>query len=78
MVKKDGYLVIGTTIHDKESSGMLIKQDYSQKLERYRYQYTKKSFEQLIIQNNLNIIDRQITPEKKRDKTWYNLICQKY
>jgi ubiquinone/menaquinone biosynthesis C-methylase UbiE len=76
-LKDDGYLIIGTTIHKKENSGLIPKIDYKGNIERYRYQYTKESFENLVKSNGFGIVESYIVTENNRDKTWYDLICKK-
>lgn len=68
-LKNDGYLVIGTSVHNIE--------EYSYKIKKYRHQYTKQSFEKLIKKNNFHIFKSYIVEEKDRNKKWYDLICRK-
>jgi SAM-dependent methyltransferase len=76
-LKDDGYLILGTTINEAESEGVLTKEDYIGEVKRYRYSHTKESFENLAKNNNFEIVKSYITKEEQRNKKWYNLVCMK-
>lgn len=76
-LKINGFLVIITTIHEKEYQGFTLKEDYNKKVTRFRYQYTKKSFDKLLKDSKYNTYKKCIIEEKDRNKTWYNVICKK-
>lgn len=76
-LRDDGYLLIGTTIHQAEEHGIFLKEDYIGKIKRYRHRYTKEAFEKLILDNGFKIFESFIVEERERKKVWYDMICKK-
>lgn len=73
----DGILFINTTINEDSTEGYFIKEDYMGKIKRFRRKWTENDFETLIIESNLEIIEKIYTEEFDRGKKWVALICKK-
>ena len=76
-LKQDGFLIISTTINDKEDEGVFEKKDYLGNICRFRHKYTKESFENIIFETGFNIFKPHIIKEEDRNKLWYVMACQK-
>ena len=77
LLKKDGFLIIGTTINENDEEGFYIKEDYNTKINRFRHKYTKQSFEKLLIDSGFKIYKPYIIEEKSRNKIWYDIVVKK-
>ena len=73
----DGYLLIGTSVHEEEYAGFLVKEDYRGNVSRFRYQFTKEAFEKLLTDNGFKIERGYIVNENIRQKKWYDVVCKK-
>jgi len=59
-LKEDGYLIIGTTINEKDMEGYYEKEDYNIKVKRFRHKYTKETYEKLLNECGFEIYNRAI------------------
>lgn len=76
-LKSNGYLIISTTVNDKDDEGIIEKVDYSGHISRFRHRYTKESFEQLISDTGYKIYKPYLKKEEDRNKLWYIIVCNK-
>ena len=76
-LKKDGYLIIGTTINENDMEGYYEKEDYDIKVRRFRHKYTKESYEKLLNECGFEIYRPYFVNENDRDKLWYDAVCKK-
>lgn len=76
-LKPGGVLFINTTIHPESNEGYYVKHDYNQNVKRYRHQYTRSEFTDLVESAGLAIVDTLTTDENERGKYWLAFICQK-
>lgn len=76
-LKEDGYLIIGTTINDKDMEGYYEKEDYNIRVKRFRHKYTKKSYEKLLNECGFEIYKPYFVNENDRNKLWYDAVCKK-
>lgn len=77
VLKKDGYLIIGTTINKSDKEGYYEKEDYNIKVKRFRHKYTKESYEKLLRECGFEISRSYFVKENDRNKLWYDAVCQK-
>lgn len=76
-LKEDGYLIIGTTINDKDMEGYYEKEDYNIRVKRFRHKYTKESYEKLLNECGFEIYKPYFVNENDRNKLWYDAVCKK-
>ena len=76
-LKEDGYLIIGTTINDKDMEGYYEKEDYNIRVKRFRHKYTKESYEKLLNECGFEIYKPYFVDENDRNKLWYDAVCKK-
>ncbi len=76
-LKEDGYLIIGTTINDKDMEGYYEKEDYNIRVKRFRHKYTKESYEKLLNECGFEIYKPYLVNENDRNKLWYDAVCKK-
>ena len=78
-LKDDGILICTTTVDEIEEEGYQEKQDYDNKIKRFRHHYTEESFKDLFIKHNYKIKDKKYKEEidKDREKLWQILYLTK-
>lgn len=76
LLKKDGYLVIGTTINESDTEGYYEKEDYNIKVKRYRHKYTQDSYETLLKDSGFEIVKLHFIKENDRNKLWCDAVCK--
>lgn len=76
-IKKDGKILIYTTIHNKSEEGFFEKQDYQGNIVRFRKKYTEKELKELLEEAKFEIIYKMYTEEPDRDKNWVTYIIKK-
>ena len=78
-LKDDGILICTTTVDETEKEGYQEKQDYDNKIKRFRHHYTEESFKNLFIKHNYKIKDKKYKEEidKDRKKLWQILYLTK-
>ena len=76
-LKEDGYLIIGTTINEKDMEGYYEKEDYNIKVKRFRHKYTKETYEKLLNECGFEIYKPYFFNENDRNKLWYDAVCKK-
>ncbi len=76
-LKEDGYLIIGTTINEKDMEGYYEKEDYNIKVKRFRHKYTKETYEKLLNECGFEIYKPYFVNENDRNKLWYDAVCKK-
>ncbi len=78
-LKDDGILICTTTVDEIEKEGYQEKQDYDNKIKRFRHHYTEESFKNLFIKHNYKIKDKKYKEEidKDRKKLWQILYLTK-
>ena len=78
-LKDDGVFICTTTTSEKDYEGYQEKQDYNNKIKRFRHHYTEETFENLFLSHNYKIIDKKYKEEidKDRKKLWQILYLTK-
>ena len=76
-LKNTGKIMLYTTLHEKSEEGYYEKEDYNEKVIRYRKKYTEQEIIQLIEDNNYKIINKMVNIEEDRNKKWLTLIIEK-
>jgi len=76
-IKKDGRILIYTTIHDKSEEGLYEKEDYSGNIIRYRKKFTDEELKKMLIDNGYSIVYNFYTEEPDRNKKWVTYIIKK-
>lgn len=77
-LKETGILICTTTVECQDSEGYEKKEDYNEKVKRFRHRYTDKTFDELI-KSNFVIVDKKYKREKDeiRDKLWQIIYAKK-
>ncbi len=76
-LKPDGILFINTAIHFKPEQGFARKKKFDTQVKRYRHQYAKSEFKNLIRSSNFRIIDEIKTEADDYGKYWQAYICKR-
>lgn len=76
-VNKSGVIIIYTTLHSKGEEGYFEKEDYEEKVVRFRKKYTREEYDSLIASAGLKVVDEFFVDEKNRDKYWVVSVLQK-
>jgi cyclopropane fatty-acyl-phospholipid synthase-like methyltransferase len=78
LLDKKGLAFISTTLNDKVEEGYFVKENFCQKVERFRKKYTPSEIEKLIYNTNFNILDFNINEDSEiQDKKWMNYLIEK-
>ena len=76
-LKKDGKILIYTTIHNKSEEGYYEKEDYSGKIVRFRKKFTENELKELLEEFKFKIVFKMYTEEPDRNKKWLTYIVEK-
>lgn len=72
-----GIVFISTTLSDKPEEGIYPKSDYSQKLLRFRKQWTENELLNSLSSVGFSIIEKSYNEEKTLGKKWINIFASK-
>lgn len=76
-IKKDGKILVYTTIHDKSEEGYYKKEDYTGNIVRFRKKFTEEELKELVEKCKFKIIYKMYTEEPDRNKKWLTYIIKK-
>ena len=78
-LKDDGILICTTTVNEEDSENYEEKNDYENKIKRFRHRYTKDTFDNIFINNKFKIINKRYKEEidEKRNKVWQIIYLKK-
>lgn len=76
-LKSNGVLFINTAIHPDPQEGFARKKKFNTQVKRYRHQYRKSEFKDLIKNTNFRIIDGIKTDKDEKGKYWQAYICKR-
>lgn len=76
-LKKDGKILIYTTIHNKSEEGYYEKEDYSGKIVSFRKKFTENELKELLEEFKFKIVFKMYTEEPDRNKKWLTYIVEK-
>lgn len=76
-LKKDGKILIYTTIHNKSEEGYYEKEDYSGKIVRFRKKFTENELKELLEEFKFKIVFKMYTEEPDRNKKGLTYIVEK-
>lgn len=76
-IKKDGKILIVTTIHNESEEGYYEKEDYNGKIVRFRKKFTENELKETIENVGFKIIFKMYNNELDRKKFWLTYIISK-
>ena len=71
----NGIIFVCTTVHNVPYEGFVIKSDYTGEHKRFRKQYTREEFKDIL--NDFKMLKFYEDTETEYDKKWMNAIVQK-
>lgn len=73
-----GILFIGTTVHKLQKEGFFIKEDFDNKVKRYRKEWVEKELVSEVKKVGLNILDKKYNYDVlNKNKKWVSIIASR-
>lgn len=74
-VRFGGIVFVNTSVGSEDGFAMQTKVDYHYRVSRMRARWTEQSFQSLVQESGLRIVERVTTAETERGKFWVGFVC---